>query len=176
MRGKGGPENIKCSYRGVRQRTWGKWVAEIREPNNGSRLWLGTFDTSDEAALAYDEAARAMYGDNARVNFPENVLSTSTAEVSSFKEPEIKSLKVELLDEDSAQVNFPENVVSTNIAEISRFKEQEIKLPKVELPDDELPEDMWKAYDLSYMLGGNFSEDHDILAYINFDNTDFDIN
>lgn len=70
MKGKGGPQNTLCNYRGVRQRTWGKWVGEIREPNRGSRLWLGTFPTAQEAALAYDEAARAMYGPCARVNFP----------------------------------------------------------------------------------------------------------
>lgn len=70
MKGKGGPENSQCNYRGVRQRTWGKWVGEIREPNRGRRLWLGTFSTGQEAALAYDEAARAMYGPSARLNFP----------------------------------------------------------------------------------------------------------
>ncbi|XP_071732742.1 uncharacterized protein [Rutidosis leptorrhynchoides] len=70
MKGKGGPENSICNFRGVRQRTWGKWVAEIREPNRGKRLWLGTFGSAVEAALAYDEAARAMYGPSARLNLP----------------------------------------------------------------------------------------------------------
>lgn len=69
-RGKGGPQNATCEYRGVRQRTWGKWVAEIREPKKRTRLWLGSFATAEEAAVAYDEAARRLYGPDAYLNLP----------------------------------------------------------------------------------------------------------
>ncbi|OAY43175.1 dehydration-responsive element-binding protein 2F [Manihot esculenta] len=69
-RGKGGPQNAMCEYRGVRQRTWGKWVAEIREPKKRTRLWLGSFATAEEAAMAYDEAARRLYGPDAYLNLP----------------------------------------------------------------------------------------------------------
>ncbi|KAL2480595.1 Dehydration-responsive element-binding protein 2F [Abeliophyllum distichum] len=69
-RGKGGPQNAMCEYRGVRQRTWGKWVAEIREPKKRTRLWLGSFTTAEEAAMAYDEAARRLYGPDAFLNLP----------------------------------------------------------------------------------------------------------
>lgn len=54
---------------GVRQRPSGRWVAEIKDSSQRVRLWLGTYDTPEEAARAYDEAARALRGDNARTNF-----------------------------------------------------------------------------------------------------------
>ncbi|XP_050229734.1 dehydration-responsive element-binding protein 2F [Mercurialis annua] len=69
-RGKGGPQNAMCEYRGVRQRTWGKWVAEIREPKKRTRLWLGSFSTAEEAAMAYDQAATRLYGPDAFLNLP----------------------------------------------------------------------------------------------------------
>ncbi|KAF7804648.1 ethylene-responsive transcription factor 1B-like [Senna tora] len=73
------------AYVGVRKRPWGKYAAEIRDSTrNGARVWLGTFQTPEAAALAYDQAAFCMRGTNALLNFP---LQTVTQSLQAFNNP-----------------------------------------------------------------------------------------
>uniref|UniRef100_A0A0D6QTQ8 AP2/ERF domain-containing protein n=1 Tax=Araucaria cunninghamii TaxID=56994 RepID=A0A0D6QTQ8_ARACU len=106
------PEEKSRQYKGIRMRKWGKWVSEVRLPNSRDKIWLGSYDTAEQAACAYDAAVYCLRGSKTKFNFPNSIPAIPSASSLSREQIQVAAAKY-ALDQIPSNSNPNNKSVST---------------------------------------------------------------
>ncbi|XP_009606597.1 ethylene-responsive transcription factor ERF011 [Nicotiana tabacum] len=130
-------------YRGIRKRKWGKWVAEIREPNKRSRIWLGSYSSPVAAARAYDTAVFYLRGPSAKLNFPQFIVNENHELHNNLSSSDIRKKATEVGAKVDANMQTTTNSTeSNNFISNSKSKWLSMKPDLNEYPSPEIWEEL----------------------------------
>ncbi|KAI4344637.1 hypothetical protein L6164_011840 [Bauhinia variegata] len=147
-------ERSDFKYKGVRKRNWGKWVSEIRLPNSRERIWLGSYDSAEKAARAFDAAMFCLRGRSAKFNFPDN--PPDIAGGRSLTPSQIQAAAAQFANLEPRMSQSGGSVKSELPMESSTFLSEGI-VPHAESPSDSFS-DCTVQTDSDVTLNGSFSD------------------
>ncbi|OMO91831.1 hypothetical protein COLO4_18058 [Corchorus olitorius] len=160
-------ERSDLKFKGVRKRKWGKWVSEIRLPNSRERIWLGSYDSAEKAARAFDAALYCLRGRSAKFNFPENPpdiaggRSLTPSEIQAAAARFANSDQPPRSQSDQSTSGFQIESPSPSISDVT-----------VQLDNDQLTMD-GSFLDLLTMGSGNYASDYGIFPGFDDLSSDF---
>nr|QIZ31312.1 ethylene-responsive transcription factor 17 [Larix kaempferi] len=133
-------------YKGIRLRKWGRWASEIRVPRSRQKIWLGSYETPEQAARAYDAAVYCLKGSNAKLNFPDSVPNIPSASSLTPKQIQHSALKYAMGQTPSAQPSPNTNKEKpASPSQLSSLLEAELASDKQQILEEQQDSTLWKS-------------------------------